>query len=194
MLIIVAFFGVKAGYAFINDVVIPENKSHVEFNDWLDYKDINYAYFTPDDVYILNKTQMALPNTKILLIRSISNLPDSLENPLFLPKRKLGELIVQNRISLDDFMIRRELAVVNQFSRGSNILNMPLSIFQTSNGIFDNNTIVSDGNAGHLVFGSYITLVPGTYLFTAHLNLINPGDMYDDLGCVDFVSVSALLF
>ena len=58
---------------------------------------------------------------------------------------------------------------------------------QTQNGIFTNNGLTSNGEQGFLMFGPYITIEKGSYIFTIDMELTQ-GANRDDIGNIDIAT------
>jgi len=190
ILLFIVFINVYSGYTLISNIIIPEDRKYVELNDLKDFRNLDEIYFFQRDTFIMVKTQAALPKTRLLTPSRLDDLQDLDEKTLIIHKGSLGTATIGNRINLDGFDVRNDLTVVNKLTRDASKINLPMTMFRSNNGVFDENSVTSNSNSAYLLYGPYADFGPGSYTFTMQLNLLGFDEMQEELGFADMVSAN----
>ena len=117
VLLVIVFFNIKAGFSFLSDHVIPANKQYIEFNDLKEFRDLEEAYFIPNDSFLSVKIQMALPRTRVSSLYDINQLPDFNGTTLFIPTIYTDDIPFSNVLVFDDYETTENLAIIHRYSR-----------------------------------------------------------------------------
>jgi hypothetical protein len=137
---------------------------------------------------------MALPNTQIHVIDDLSDVSNDAK--VFLAnKQHIASALIKQRLNLNITDVANGIVAVHDFSVGENPVTLSLELFSSQNGVFQDNSIISNGNQGFLIFGPYVTLDTGSYVFSAQLELLDYNEAPDHIGHADlsFNNAAAIL-
>jgi len=190
LLLFIVFINIYAGYSFITGSAIAENNRTIGINELKDLRGFDEVYFYSDDNCAKMKTQMALPATRIIAPSRLSDIQNPVESKLILKRENLGTALIENRINLNKYEIRKDLVIVSDFTKEVNIITLPMIIFLVNYEVYDDYSVTLEGDAGALIQDFNIVINPGSYIFSLQLTLFDSGEKHDDLGSAEIVFTS----
>jgi hypothetical protein len=178
-LLFMIVFNIHAGYLFISRDVAPYNNT-IGFNSLAEFSEYEEIYYFPGEFIKLPRVQMALPNTRFNIV---SDFTGSSEDGILLAcSLHLMNTILEQRISFSASVVESGVLQVHDYEAGENPVLLPISIFSSQNGDIHENAIASNGDLGFLLFGPYFMLEPGSYTFSAQLELLNQYEAPEHIG------------
>jgi hypothetical protein len=182
---IMMVFNIHAGYLFLSRDVMPHNDI-IRFNNLAEFKEKEEIFYFSGEIFKLPRVQMALPNTRINVVSSFTDLSD--EYILLACSELLIYEIMKHRISVNASAVESGIVHVHDFSVGDNPVILPISLFNSQNGKVQENSITSNGDLGFLVFGPYSRLPPGSYTFSTQFELLNQDEANYHVGSMELTS------
>jgi hypothetical protein len=181
-LAIMMIFNIHAGYLFLSGNVFPYDKT-IGFNSLTELREYEKIYYFSNESFKISKIQMALPNTKINIVQDFTGITS--DDILLACSQRLMAEIVNHRVNVNASAVANGVVQVHDYTFGRNPVRLPISLFSSQNGDVHGNSITSTGELGFLVFGPFSRLEPGSYSFSAQLELLNQSEAPYDIGFVD---------
>jgi len=191
----IVILNIMSGYHFIQRVLLPFDNSFISLSELNDFKNEDKVYMFGLSHHGVNrvKAQMSLPGTDITFIYSLDHIQDT-GVILMMEHQHLFTPEILSRVSIADMQYTNKMIVALEYAidQADSSITLPMDLFRSQNGVREGKSITSDGNLGHVVFGPYIALEPGEYLFTAELVLLGNLHGFEMIIEADIVAGSSM--
>jgi hypothetical protein len=177
MLISIAY-ALFAGWTYMTYEINPQINDSINLYSVTDAQlpDGEPIYYVSSDIYSdqinLPRIQYAFPSKKIIAVEDLNTVRE-LKQPFVLATSALFDPQIENA-DIDFLNTGKDFSLVRLNDHETDAVHLPIELFSYSSiqpeGL---NSILSSGQAGHLMYRNFIRLPAGNYIVTADIELLN---------------------